>query len=131
MLLVFIYLSIFYFIYLFIFYIPYSLIAFFFPLIAFCNPILSHSAFAYSCYVIKNFQNSFKENNTPYTSKQPLMMAFEGFESARDNFGKFIHQLQPETKTFIKKLKRILNKLYTQNVSLLFNETYIYIYMFH
>ena len=36
---------------------------------------------------------------------------------------KFIYQFQPETKTFIRKLERILNKLYRQNLSLLFNET--------
>ena len=40
-----------------------------------------------------------------------------------DNFGKFIHQFQPETKSLIRKLKRILIKLYRQNVSLLFNQT--------
>ena len=58
-----------------------------------------------------------------YTSKQLLMMAYEESESTRDNFGKFIYQLQPETKTLIRKLERILNKLYRQNLSLLFNET--------
>ena len=31
------------------------------------------------------------------------MMAHEGSESAWDNFGKFIHQFQPENKTLIKK----------------------------
>ena len=46
-----------------------------------------------------------------YTSKQPLMMAYEGSESARDNFGEFIYQFQPEIKTLIRKLERILNKL--------------------
>ena len=49
------------------------------------------------------------------------MMAYETFESARDNFGKFIHKFQPETKTLIRKLERILIKLNWQNVSLLFN----------
>ena len=58
------------------------------------------------------------------------MMADEGFERARDNFGKFIHQFQTETKTLIRKLERILIKLYRQNVSLLFNQTYIYIYIY-
>ena len=38
----------------------------------------------------------------PYISKQPLMMAYEGSESAQDNFGKFIYQFRPETKTLIK-----------------------------
>ena len=51
------------------------------------------------------------------------MMAYDRFESARDNFGKFIHQFQPETKTLIRKLERILIRLYRQNVSLLFNQT--------
>ena len=47
-----------------------------------------NSAFPYFCYGINffNFQNSFKKTNTPYTSKQPLMMAYKGFESARDYF---------------------------------------------
>ena len=40
------------------------------------------------------------------------MMAFEGSESPRDNSGKFIYQFQPETKTFIRKLETILNRLY-------------------
>ena len=48
------------------------------------------------------------------------MMAYEGSESTRDNFAKFIYQFQPETKTLIRKLERILNTLYRQNVSLLF-----------
>ena len=52
------------------------------------------------------------------------MMAYEGPESARDNFGKFIHQFQRETKTLIRKLERVLIKLYWQNVSLQFNQTH-------
>ena len=74
--------------------------------------------------------------------KPPLMMAYERSDSAQDNFGKFIHQFQPETKTLIRKLERILIKLHRQNVSLSFNQTclnerqlpnyiYIYIYMHH
>ena len=51
------------------------------------------------------------------------MMAYERSESAQDNFGKFIHQFQPEAKTVIRKLERILIKLNRQNVSLLFNQT--------
>ena len=47
------------------------------------------------------------------------MMAYERFESAQDNFGKFVHHFQPETK----KLEKILIKLYKQN--LLFNQTWI------
>ena len=58
------------------------------------------------------------------------MMAYEGLKSAEDNFGKFIYQFQPETKTLIRKLEKISNKLYRQNLSLLFNETYIYIYIY-
>ena len=59
--------------------------------------------------------------NTLYTCKQPLMMASEGSESARDNFSKFIHQFQLETKILIQKYERVLFKLYKQNVSLQFN----------
>ena len=47
------------------------------------------------------------------------MIAYEGSERARDNFGKFIYQFQPETKTLIRKLERILIKLYWQNVYLI------------
>ena len=54
------------------------------------------------------------------------MMVYEGSESAQDTLGKFIYQFQPETKTVIRKLERILNKSYRQNLSLLFNEIYIY-----
>ena len=57
------------------------------------------------------------------------MMAYEGSKSAWDNFGKFIHHFQPETKTLTKKLERILNKLCRQNLSLLFNETYMNMYI--
>ena len=41
----------------------------------------------------------------------------------RDNFGKFINQFQPKTKTLVRKLERILIKLYRQHVSILFNQT--------
>ena len=51
------------------------------------------------------------------------MMPYKGFESTRDNFGKFIHQFQPETKRLIRKLERILSKLYRQNV---FTSWYVY-----
>ena len=34
------------------------------------------------------------KTNTPYTSKQHLMMVYEVFESAPDNFGKFIYHLK-------------------------------------
>ena len=42
-------------------------------------------------------KNYFKRNL--YTCKQSLMMAYERYKSTQDNFGKFIHQFQPETKT--------------------------------
>ena len=83
--------------------------------------VLSNFAFMSFCYVINNLKNSFK--NPIYTCKQPLMMAYERSESAWDNFGKFIHQFQPKTKTLIRKLERILVRLYRQNVSLLSNQT--------
>ena len=64
-------------------------------------------------------------------------MAYEGSKSTRDNFGKFIYQFQPETKTLIRKLERTLYKLCKQNLSLSFNETclnerllHIYIYIY-
>ena len=58
------------------------------------------------------------------------MMIYERSESAPDNFGKFLYQLQPETKTLIGKLERIL-KLYRQNVSYLIKHArYIYIYIY-
>ena len=84
---------------------------------------LSNPVFAYFCYVIKsfkNFQNSFKKKN----NKQPLMMAYEGSENAWDNFGKFIYQFQPETKTLIRKLERILWLLSN------YTHTHIYIYIY-
>ena len=51
------------------------------------------------------------------------MMAYERSKSAWDNFGRFIHQFQLETKTLIRKLERIIIKFYRQNVFLLSNET--------
>ena len=97
------------------FFSPYShsilflLIVFLFKYISY--PVLSNSAFPYFRYGI-NFQSSFffffffffffLNTNTPYTNKQPLMMAYEGSESAWDNFDKFIYQFQPETKTLIR-----------------------------
>ena len=67
------------------------------------------------------------------------MMAYERSESAWDNFGKFIYQFQPKTKTLVRKLEKIL-KLYRQNLSLLFDhthtethtktDTFIYIYFY-
>ena len=51
------------------------------------------------------------------------MMANERSESTRDNFGKFLSQLQLKTNTLVMELERILIKLYRQNASLLFNQT--------
>ena len=51
---------------------------------------------------------------TIYTSKQTLMMAYKRSESARENFGKFIDEFQPKTKTLVRKLERILIKLCRQ-----------------
>ena len=53
------------------------------------------------------------------------MMVYKKSESARDNFSKFIEQLQPKTKRLVRKLKRILIKFNRQNVSLLFNQTFL------
>ena len=73
--------------------------------------------------ILSNTNNSTYFKNTLYTYQQYLMMAYEISESAQDNFGKFPHQFQPKTKTLIRKLERILIKLYRQNVSLSFNQT--------
>ena len=57
-----------------------------------------------------------------------LITAYEKFETAREIFGKFINQLQPKIKTLVRKLQRILIKLYRQNESLFFNlNVYAYI----
>ena len=53
-----------------------------------------------------------------------VMMAYERSESAQYHFRKFIYKFQPKTKTIVKKLKTILIKLYRQNVSLLFNQSF-------
>ena len=68
------------------------------------------------------------------------MMAYERSENAWDDFGKVIHQFEPETETLIRKLERIIIKSYRQNVFSLFNQThththththiYIYIYIY-
>ena len=39
------------------------------------------------------------------------MMAYKRSEGARDNFGKFIHEFQPKTKTLIWKLETIFSKI--------------------
>ena len=51
------------------------------------------------------------------------MIAYEGSESAWDYFHKFINLLQHKTKALVRKLEKILKKLYRQHVSLLFNQT--------
>ena len=43
--------------------------------------------------------------------KQPLTVAYEGSETAWDNFRKFIDQFQLKTQTLIRKLERIFNEL--------------------
>ena len=54
-----------------------------------------------------------------------MIMVDERFESTRENFAKFINQLQPKTKALLRKLERIQIKLYIENVSLLFNQTFL------
>ena len=75
----------------------------------------------YCCSLVKR-QINFNREKIITLNTKAHNMASEGSKSARDNFGKFTHQFQPETKTLIRKLERILNKLYGQNLSLLFNE---------
>ena len=53
------------------------------------------------------------------------MMTYEVSKSDRDNFGKFIYQLQSKTKRLVMNLEKILLKLYRKNVSLLFNQTFL------
>ena len=78
------------------------------------------------CSVIKKTFKNLKRINL-CTCKQPLIMADERLDSARDNFGKCIYQLQPKTKTLVGKLERILIKLYRQNI--IESPPHIYIYM--
>ena len=71
------------------------------------------------CNVIKKQKNlKRKKNNTLYTNKQPLIMIYEKSKRARDNFSKFIYQFQPKIKTLVRKIVRILIKLYRQNMSI-------------
>ena len=44
-------------------------------------------------------------------------MAYEGSKSARDNFGKFIRQFQPETKTYQENRKDLNQIIHTKCVS--------------
>ena len=74
------------------------------------------------CY--KNFQKTFKaheKKNSPYTSEHSLMVAPEGPESARDNFGKYIHQFQPVKHAYIYIYINIVAR-YT------YISTYLYLY---
>ena len=77
------------------------------------------STWLYNRRLVCNITNNYSVQLC-YTSftlcacKQPLMMTYEKSESAQDNFGKFIYQFQPKTKTLIRKLERILIKLYRQ-----------------
>ena len=66
------------------------------------NPTVSLRNF----YNVKTLLKMFKNNL--YTCKPLLMKAYERFENARDNLGKFINQFQPKTKTLVRKLERIL-----------------------
>ena len=54
-----------------------------------------------------------------------LMMAYERSESAWTIFANSSTNSNLEPKALIRKLERILIKLYQQNVSLLFNQTYL------
>ena len=49
--------------------------------------------------------------NSLYSCKKPLIIANKRSKNAWGNFGKFINQLQPKTKTLVRKLERILIKL--------------------
>ena len=66
------------------------------------------------------FKNLFLKN---ILYKKTMMMAYEWSESARDNFGKFIYQFKPKTKVRVRKLERILIKLYRLHMCLLFTQT--------
>ena len=74
-------------------------------------------------------QNAINGKKTLYTCQQPLMMAHERSESIRDNFGKFFLQFQPEIKTLIRKLERIL-KNYIDKMCFYYLIIYIYIYIY-
>ena len=42
--------------------------------------------------------------------RKGLIIAYESSERARENFGKFIKQFHPNTKTLVRKFERILIK---------------------
>ena len=56
--------------------------------------------YIYICVCVCVVKIFFKKS-TLYTCKQPLMIAYEWFESTQDNFSKFIYQFQPKTKTLV------------------------------
>ena len=76
----------------------------------------------------KTKQNKLKISFKKHSLSHPLVMAYERSEYAWDNFSQFIYQFWPKTKTLIRKLERILIKLYRQNGSSLFNQTSLNIY---
>ena len=39
------------------------------------------------------------------------MVAYEGYESSRDNFGKFTYQLQHKTRALVRNFKKDPNKI--------------------
>ena len=57
-----------------------------------------------------------------YICKQPLMMAYERSKRTQNNFSKFIYQFQAKIVTLVRKLERILIKLYRRKVYLLFEQ---------
>ena len=73
------------------------------------RPFIGNHQGWFAC--VKSKKKKKKKKKTLYTDKQLLMMAYEMSENAQDNFGKFIHQFQPETKILIRKLKKDLNKI--------------------
>ena len=70
----------------------------------------------YCCSLVQRQMNYNKEKtNTLNTEAHNVHNKLKNSLSTQllqDNFGKFIHQFQPETKTLIRKLERILIKLY-------------------
>ena len=58
-----------------------------------------------------------------------LHNTYERSKSARDNFGKFIHQFQPGNQDTYQETWKDL-KFSRQNMSLLFNQTCLYIYIY-
>ena len=84
-----------------------------------CSCSLSISCAIILVFLTRIFRNLDLGTECALRCKAMELESLRRIVSARDNFGKFIH---PETKTLIRKLERIVNKLYRQNLSLLFNE---------